>query len=70
MQLCGRQTAGIEAAVHATRSVFESGDYEAVLLVDASNTLNFNAVNRKAAFRRTTELFYGRKRHTFAGIKV
>ena len=44
---CGGQIAGIEAAVHATRSVFESDECEAVLRVDASNA--FNALNRKVA---------------------
>ncbi len=37
LQLCAGQISGIEAAVHSTRSAFESDDVEAVLLVDASN---------------------------------
>ena len=39
-QMCGGQIAGIEAAVHATRSAFESVECEAALLVDATNALN------------------------------
>ena len=49
--LCGGQIAGIEAAVHATRSVFESHECEAVLLVDA-----FNALNRKVALHNIRRL--------------
>ncbi len=45
--LCGGQIAGIEAAVYATRSAFESDDCKAVLLVDATNA--FNALNRMVA---------------------
>ncbi len=47
LQLCGGQISGIEAAVHSTRSAFESDDVEAVLLVDASNA--FNCINRQVA---------------------
>ncbi len=72
-QMCGGQISGIEAAVHAARSAFESTKAEAILLVDATNA--FNALNRKVAlqnmrrlcppiatilinsYRNTTELF-------------
>uniref|UniRef100_A0A1X7TIP9 Reverse transcriptase domain-containing protein n=1 Tax=Amphimedon queenslandica TaxID=400682 RepID=A0A1X7TIP9_AMPQE len=43
-QLCAGQPGGCEAAVHAVRSIFDSMQCEAVLLVDASNA--FNALNR------------------------
>ena len=42
-QLCAGQLSGIEAAVHAVRNVFDSGNTEAVLLVDASSV--FNSLN-------------------------
>ena len=44
MQLCVGQMAGVESAVHAVRKMFDSSETEAVLLVDA-----FNSLNRKAA---------------------
>ncbi len=47
VQLCAGQPAGIEAAIHAMRKIYESDDTEAVLLVDASNA--FNQLNRAAA---------------------
>ena len=47
LQMCGGQISGIDAAVHATRSAFESDDSKAALLVDATNA--FNAHNHQAA---------------------
>ena len=46
-QLCVGQIAGIEAAVHAVKSLYSSTESEAVLLVDASNAIN--SLNRKVA---------------------
>ena len=54
VQLCAGQDAGVEAAVHAMRSVFEDERTEAVLLVDASNA--FNSINRKAALHNVKVL--------------
>ena len=53
-QLCAGQTAGIEAAVHAMRSIFSKEDTEAILLVDASNA--FNSLNRQVALRNARHL--------------
>ena len=53
-QLCGGQISGIEAAVHAARSTFESSEAEAILLVDASNA--FNALNRQVALQNIRRL--------------
>ena len=44
-QLCTGQMAGIEAAVHAMRSIFSRVDTEAVILVDACNA--FNSLNQR-----------------------
>ena len=52
--MCGGQIAGIEAAVHATRSAFESVECEAALLVDATNA--FNALNRQVALHNIRRL--------------
>ena len=46
-QLCGGQIAGIEAAVHSVRKLFDDDKTEAILLVDASNA--FNSLNRATA---------------------
>ena len=53
-QLCGRQISGIEAAVHAARSAFESEECQAALLVDATNA--FNALNRQTALHNIRRL--------------
>ena len=54
LQMCGGQISGIEAAVHATRSAFESDRCEAVLLVDATNA--FNALNCQVALHNIRHL--------------
>ena len=46
LQLCAGQDAGVEAAVHAMRMIFESESTDGVILVDASNA--FNCLNRAA----------------------
>ena len=54
LQLCGGQISGIEAAVHAVRTAFESDENEAVLLADASNA--FNSLNRQVALHNIQRL--------------
>ena len=54
LQQCGGQISGIEAAVHAVRTAFESDENEAVLLVDASNA--FNSLNRQVALHNIRRL--------------
>ena len=44
-QLCANQIAGMEAAVHLMRSIFNEKETEVIILVDASNA--FNSLNRK-----------------------
>ena len=52
--MCGGQISGIEAAVHAVRTAFDSSDSEAVLLVDATNA--FNSLNRQVALQNIRRL--------------
>lgn len=40
MQTCAGHVAGSEAVVHAMRDLFSTADFEAALLVDASNAFN------------------------------
>ena len=47
IQLCAGQQGGCEAAIHATRMMFEDDSCEGVLLIDASNA--FNRLNRRVA---------------------
>ena len=54
LQTCTGIKAGIEAAIHAMRQVFEDVDTEAILLVDAENA--FNKLNRKAAIENIKQL--------------
>ena len=54
LQLCSEQISGIEAAVHAVQTAFESDENEAVLLVDASNV--FNSPNRQVTLHNIRRL--------------
>ena len=54
LQTCTGLNAGIEAAIHAMKHVFEDSGTEGILLVDAENA--FNNLNRKAAISNIKEL--------------
>ena len=47
LQVCAGLPGGVEAAVHATRKMYEDDECEALILVDADNA--FNSLNRNAA---------------------
>ena len=49
LQACSGIGSGCEAAVHATREVFDESEVEGALLVDATNA--FNALNQKVALQ-------------------
>ena len=51
LQLCTRQDAGCEAAVHAMAHVYDVEDTEAVIFVDAANV--FNRLNRQVTLSNT-----------------
>ena len=55
LQVCAGHKSGSEAAIHAMRNIFEAGQTDAVLLIDASNT--FNALNRAAALHNMRVLY-------------
>ncbi len=54
LQTCSGTESGIEAAVHAMKTVFDEDECEAVLLIDAKNA--FNTLNRKVALNNIREL--------------
>ena len=54
VQLCAGQISGIEAAVHAVRTLFHKEETEALLLADASNA--FNSLNRQTALHNIQRL--------------
>ena len=47
LQLCAGQPAGVEAAIHAMRSLLSEAASEGMLLIDADNA--FNRINRSVA---------------------
>ena len=49
IQICSGVPSGVEAAVHAVRSVYDDPNTEGILLVDASNA--FNSMNRNVALK-------------------
>ena len=50
-QLCAGQDGVCEAAVYAVRQLFESSDCEAVLLIDAFNSLNRHTALRNVLYQ-------------------
>ena len=52
--MCGGQISGIEAAVHAVRTAFDSDENEAAILIDATNA--FNSLNRQVALHNIRRL--------------
>ena len=54
LQMCGGQISGIEAAVHAVRTAFDSDENEAAILVDATNA--FNSLNCQVALHNIRRL--------------
>ena len=53
-QLCAGQTASVEAAIHPVCELFVHNDYDAVLMVDASNA--FNSLNRIVALHNVRQI--------------
>ena len=54
LQTCAGLKAGIEASIHAMKSIYDNEETEAILLVDATNA--FNNLNRHAALHNIKEL--------------
>ena len=54
LQTCAGLKAGIEATVHAMRTIYEDDGTEGILLVDAENA--FNQLNRRAALHNIKQL--------------
>ena len=54
LQTCSGTEAGIEAAIHAVREIYEEDESECVLLIDADNA--FNSLNRKVALHNVKVL--------------
>ena len=54
LQTCAGLQSGIEASIHAMKSIFDEEDTEAILLVDADNA--FNNLNRQAALKNIKDL--------------
>ena len=54
LQTCAGLKAGIEASIHAMKSIFEDNSTEGLLLVDADNA--FNRLNRRAALHNVKQI--------------
>ena len=54
LQLCAGQDAGIEAAIHAMRYIFDDTETEGMLLADATNA--FNSLNREVCLQNVQHL--------------